>query len=103
LALMICACRVPSKLPFAWLTLACEIAARRSSRVKPSADSAVGLACTRMAGFWPPLMLTRPTPESCAIFCASRVSARSSIADSGNVSDVRASVRIGASAGLVLL
>ena len=32
----------------------------------------------RTAGFWPPLMLTRPTPGSCEIFCASRVSARSS-------------------------
>ena len=32
----------------------------------------------RTAGRWPPLMLTRPTPGSCEIFCASRVSARSS-------------------------
>ena len=32
----------------------------------------------RTAGFWPPLMLTRPTPGSCEIFWASRVSARSS-------------------------
>ena len=62
-----------------------------------------GSTWMRTAGFWPPLMLTRPTPGSCEIFCASRVSARSSTFDSGSVSDVSASVRIGASAGLVLL
>jgi hypothetical protein len=48
-------------------------------------------------------MLTSPTPGSCEIFCASRVSARSSTFDSGKVFDVSASVRIGASAGLTLL
>ena len=42
----------------------------------------------RTAGFWPPLMLTRPTPDTWAIFCANRVSARSSTAESGSVSDV---------------
>ena len=57
----------------------------------------------RTAGFWPPLMLTRPTPGSCEIFCASRVSARSSTFGSGSVVEVSASVRIGASAGLILL
>src|SRR2546427_5017225 len=40
-------------------------------------DSVVGFASIRTAGFWPPLMLTRPTPGSCEIFWASRVSARS--------------------------
>ena len=58
---------------------------------------------TRTAGFWPPLMLTRPTPDSCEIFCAKRVSAKSSTFESGMLSEVSASVRIGASAGLVLL
>src|SRR5882762_1221586 len=48
-------------------------------------------------------MLTRPTPGSCEIFGASRVSARSSIFDNGSSADVSASVRIGVSAGLVLL
>src|SRR3989442_653013 len=42
--------------------LACAMATRRSSRVNPYEASAVGLAFTRTAGFWPPLMLTRPTP-----------------------------------------
>ena len=65
--------------------------------------SAVGLACTRTAGFCPPLMLTSPTPGNCEIFCASRVSARSSTCDSGSTLEVSASVRIGASAGLILL
>jgi hypothetical protein len=48
-------------------------------------------------------MLTSPTPGSCEIFCASRVSASSSTFGSGSVVDVSASVRIGASAGFVLL
>jgi hypothetical protein len=57
----------------------------------------------RTAGFCPPLIETSPTPGSCAIFCARRVSAKSSTFESGRVFDVSASVRIGASAGLVLL
>jgi hypothetical protein len=69
----------------------------------PYAESAVGLTRTRTAGRWPPPMLTRPTPESSAIFCTSRVSARSSTCGIGSESEVSASVRIGASAGLTLL
>ena len=38
----------------------------------------MGLASTRTAGFWPPLMVTRPTPGSWAIFWARVVSAKSS-------------------------
>src|SRR3954466_3887432 len=45
-------------------------------------------------------MLTSPTPESCEIFCASRVSTRSSTRARGKVFDVMASVITGASAGL---
>ena len=63
----------------------------------------MGLTWMRTAGFWPPLILTKPTPESWEIFCASRVSARSSTLESGNVFEVSARVRIGASAGLILL
>ena len=37
----------------------------------------------RTAGLWPPLMVTRPTPLSCAIFGESRVSTRSSTWGSG--------------------
>ena len=57
-------------------------------QVQPAATaSAVGFAWMRTAGFCPPLMLTSPTPGSCEIFCASRVSARSSTFDSGSVLD----------------
>ncbi len=93
----------PSKLPLAWLTLAAAMAVRTSSSDRPSAASARGLACTRTAGRWPPVMLTRPTPEICEIFCARRVSTRSWICGSGMPSEVTARVRIGASAGLTLL
>ena len=57
----------------------------------------------RTAGFWPPEIETSPTPGSCEIFWARRVSAKSSTFESGSVFDVSASVRIGASAGFVLL
>jgi hypothetical protein len=93
----------PSKLPLAALTLALASAVRRSSRLMPYAASALGLARTRTAGRCPPLMLTRPTPGSCEIFCARRVSARSSTAMSGKVREVRARVMIGVSAGFTLL
>ena len=39
----------------------------------------------RTAGFWPPLMLTSPTPFSCEIFGARRVSTRSSTCERGMV------------------
>ena len=78
-------------------------AVRRSSSVRPREARAVGFAWMRTAGFSPPLIDTRPTPGSCEIFGASRVSARSSTADSGSDGDERASVRIGVSAGLILL
>ena len=57
----------------------------------------------RTAGFWPPEMLTRPTPEICEILGARRVSARSSTCESGISFEVSASVSTGASAGLDLL
>ena len=62
----------------------------------------MGLAWMRTAGFCPPLMLTRPTPGSCEIFGARRVSARSSTFESESASEVSASVRIGVSAGFTL-
>ena len=68
----------------------------------PYAASAWGFTRIRIDCRWPPPMLTSPTPGNCEIFCASRVSARSSTAVSGNVFEVSASVRIGASAGLTL-
>ena len=69
----------------------------------PRLERAVGLTSMRIAGFCPPEMLTIPTPESCEIFCASLVSARSWTFVSGSESLVRARVRMGASAGLVFV
>src|SRR6516165_9999395 len=56
----------------------------------------------RTAGQSPQLMLTKPTPGNCEIFCARRVSAMSSTWVGGIVFEVSAKVRIGASAGLTL-
>ena len=78
------------------------MAVRTSSRFNPRPLAAVGFTWTRTAGRCPPLMLTRPTPLSWLIFCASRVSARSSTCVSGSRLLVSASVRMGVSAGLVL-
>ena len=93
----------PSKLPLAWFELALPIAMRTSSSDRLYAASAFGLARIRMAGRWPPLMLTSPTPDTCDSLAASRVSARCWISGSGNVRDVSARVTIGVSAGLTLL
>src|SRR5579864_6565081 len=93
----------PSKAPLAWLTLEAATAVRTFSMVSPYDEADVEFTWMRTAGFWPPLMLTRPTPGSCDIFCARRVSARSSTFDSGRVFEVSARVMMGASAGFVLL
>ena len=93
--------RGPSRLPLGWLTLAAAIASRTSSSVRPVPASATGSTWTRTAGFWPPPIVTRPTPATWEIFCASTESAKSSTSASGRVSDVTARVRIGWSAGLL--
>src|SRR5580704_1485152 len=103
LSLIVHAWDGPSKFPLAWFTFALASAVRRVSRLRPYDASAVGFARTRTAGRCPPLILTRPTPWSWEILCAIRVSANSSIFGSGTVVDVMANVRIGASAGFVLL
>ena len=103
LASMVDARYGPSKLPFAWLVFALAIDVRTSSSDRPYAASAFGLTWIRTAGRWPPLMLTRPTPGSCEIFCATRVSAMSCSFVSGSVFEESARVRIGVSAGLTLL
>ena len=41
----------PSRLPFAWLTLAAATAVRTSSMVKPFAASRAGFTWMRTAGF----------------------------------------------------
>jgi len=93
----------PSKLPLAMLTLALEMALRTSSRLSPADASACGLTCTRTAGRSPPPMVTRPMPGSCEIFMAMRVSTRSASRAMGRLLELTARVRIGASAGLILL
>ena len=102
-ALMVEAWVGPSKLPLAELELAAAIAVRTCSRSMPSAASALGFTWMRTAGRCPPEMLTSPTPDTWEIFCASRVSTRSSIFGSDIESDVIDSVMIGVSAGLTLL
>src|SRR5258705_1108439 len=100
---MVKAWRLPSRLPLAWFTLAEATAVRTSSRVSPLAARRAGLTCTRIAGFCPPLRLTRPTPGSWEIFGTSRVSARTCTAVRGRDAEVRPRFRNGASAGLTLL
>ena len=63
----------------------------------------MGFAWIRTAGFCPPVILTNPTPGDGEILGARRVSAKSSTLESGSVLEVRANVRIGVSAGLILL
>src|SRR4051812_27053668 len=102
LAAMVYDCCFPSKFPLAWLTLACVTAVRTCSVLRPIDESAVGLTRMRTAGFWPPEMVTSPTPGSCEILGARRVSAKSSTEDSGIELEVSPSVRMGASAGVGL-
>ena len=56
----------------------------------------------RTAGLMPPCTETWPTPDTEARRCAISVSARSESARRGTVSEVSASVMIGASAGFSL-
>jgi hypothetical protein len=93
----------PSKLPLAWFTLAALIAVRTSSIDRPAAAAARGFTCTRTAWRWPPESVTRPTPGTCEIFCARRVSTRFCTCVIFIVFDVMPKVRIGASAGFTLL
>ena len=88
---------------FGVLTLPLAMAVRRSSVERPRAASATGLARTRTAGFMPPLMVTRPTPESCESFGTRRLSAKSCTCVSGSEVELSASVAMGVSAGLTLL
>jgi hypothetical protein len=48
-------------------------------------------------------MVTMPTPDTCASFCAMRVSTRSLSLGSGMVFELTATVSTGVSAGLTLL
>src|SRR6478752_4720652 len=78
------------------------MALRSVSRPMPFAASACVSAWMRIAGRCPPESVTRPTPETWLIFCASRVLTRFCTSVSGSVSEVMARVSTGASAGLTL-
>src|SRR5512143_1963195 len=66
------------------------------------AASLSGSTCTRTAYLVEPKTLTWATPVTMEIRCAISVSAYSSSVQSGKVGDVRASIMMGESAGLVL-
>ena len=93
----------PSKLPFGALMLFCRRALRTSSRLSPSEAMAEVLIRTRTAGFCLPWMVTNPTPGTSLNFWASTVSATSVTRSSGSVSECACRVRMGESAGLILL
>ena len=68
----------------------------------PCRRAPAGSTWTRTAGFWPPLMVTRPTPETCEIFCAEdRVGEVVDLVERQRRRELIASVRIGVSAGLL--
>lgn len=92
----------PSKLPLAELELALLMAVRKLLSVMPLAASACVLAWMRMAGFCPPSKLTRPTPLTWLIFCASRVLTMFCTSVSGSSLEVMARLSTGVSAGLTL-
>src|SRR5487761_2121843 len=89
--------------PFGAFTFWLAIASRTSSRLSPEPARAAGSIWTRTAGFCPPFRVTSPTPETWEIFCARIESAKSSTWSSGIVSLLTLRVRIGVSAGLLLL
>ena len=96
------ACRGPSTLPLAVLTVTFVRVERTSSSVMPMAASRAGSTWTRTARFCSPPMETCDTPEICEICWLRMLSAQSSTSISGSVSDCTARIRIGLSAGLTL-
>gem|GEM_PF-1279378 len=91
-----------SSTPLGRLALALASAVRTSSSDTPRLASAPGSTVTRTAGSELPPTVTSPTPSTCDSFCATMVEARSYIWPWLSVSDVIASVMIGASDGLDL-
>ncbi len=78
------------------------MALRSVSMPMPTEASALVSAWMRTAGRCPPESVTRPTPVTWLIFCASRVFTRFCTSVSGMVSLLTARVRMGESAGLTL-
>ena len=89
-------------LPLAPLAFAAVIAVRTLSSVRPYEARARVSTWIRTAGRCPPDNVTRPTPATWLIFSARRVLTMFWTSVSGSDSEVMASVRTGASAGLTL-
>ncbi len=95
--------RGPSKPPLAWLTLAAAMARAQVLQGQAVGRQGGGVGLNPHRRPLPAADADQPTPGSWEIFWASRVSARSSTLGRGRVLEVRARVRMGASAGLTLL
>ncbi len=93
-------CFGPFRVPTGVEELARETAARISSSDSPRAAAASGSACTRMANFCAPKIVTCATPGSCDSACPMVMSPYSLTADSGSVVDPSETNRTGKSAGL---
>ena len=95
--------RAPSaSCPFGRFTLVALSTARTSSSPMPYLFSAVGFSSTRTAGSAPPPTTTWPTPSTWDSFCCRMLDAASYIRPRLIVSEVSATMRIGASAGFTL-
>lgn len=88
------------RLPFASLAFWAAIAVRTFSRPRPYPLNCVGLTLMRTAGAELPPTMTWPTPPICDNRCSRMVDAASYSADGGSLSDVKAMIMMGASAGL---
>ena len=91
-----------STMPLGRFAFAAVTAVRTSSRLIPYLFNAVGFNSMRTAGSALPLTVTWPIPWIWESFWASMVDAASYMRPRSRVSDVSASIMIGASAGLTL-
>src|ERR1700692_2018316 len=92
--------RWPSeKCPLGTLAFAAPSTLRTCSRPMPYLFRAVGFSSIRTLGSEAPPTVTCPTPLTCASFCAMIVEAASYIWPLVRTGDVRASMKIGESAG----
>src|SRR6202035_544286 len=91
--------RPSEKCPLGVLALAPLNTVRTCSKPMPYLFRAVGINSTRTLGSELPPTITCPTPLTCASFCAMIVEAASYIWPLVRIGDVRASMKIGESAG----
>src|SRR6266478_4908835 len=95
-------CFGPFKVPTGVEELARETAARISSSESPRAAAASGSACTRIANFCAPKIVTCATPGNCDSACPTVMSPYSLTVDNGSVVDPSETNRTGKSAGFTL-